>query len=319
MQPTTSKRGLSKRPDLSRAYRSMLAACYFAKGDFGNAAKNYERVLADSNSTIFVTEGVKIAIFKCIANSYQLAGDTEKARDALKRCAGEFPSAAGIYKELAKFQAQATDYRSAYDSLSKEHERDPDFGEDWLVSTLLALGSVGRDSEQIATRVERHLSSNPQHSKNLKSLLNAHWPSMDTLTPEAQGKWICGSCLILILPVEEPLHRQLAQAAATQFGTAVELELKSKVFGKFRDYVSRSSDLRSLVGKKSSWGKDELFCQFLVSQKPKPMTLGQMHRALKDCEKSKRDICRKFNRWVHENRPSLLKKLLGVRRDLRHP
>ena len=305
-------KGLSKRPDLSPAYRSMLAACYFATGDFLNAAKNYQRVFADSNSTIFVSERIKIEIFKCIANSYRLAGDTEKARDALKRCADEFPSAAGIYKELAKFQAQATDYRSAFESLTKESERDPAFGEDWLVSTLLALGYVGRDSEQIATRVERHLSSNPQHSENLKSLLNAHWPSLDTLTPEAQGKWICGSYMILILPVEERLHRLLAQAAATQFGTAVELELKSTVFGKFRDYVSQCSDLRSLVENKSSWGKDKPFCQFLVSQKPMTlgqMTLGQMHYVLDTCRNSKRDILRKFNRWVQENRPPLLKNL----------
>ena len=125
MQRTTFDKGLSKRPDLSPAYRSMLAACYFATGDFLNAAKNYQRVFADSNSTIFVSERIKIEIFKCIANSYRLAGDTEKAKDALKRCADEFPSAAGIYKELAKFQAQATDYRSAFESLTKESERGP--------------------------------------------------------------------------------------------------------------------------------------------------------------------------------------------------
>ena len=300
-------KGLTKRPDLSPAYRSMLAACYFATGDFWNAAKNYEQVLVDSNSKIFVTEGIKIAIFKCIANSYQLAGETEKARDALKRCAGEYPTAKGIYKELAKFQAQATDYRSAYESLSKEHERDPDFGEDWLVSTLLALGSVGRDSEQIATRVERHLSSNPQLSEGLESLLNAHWPSLDDLTPEAQVKWISGSCMILNPQVDELQHRQLAQAAATQFGTAVELELKSTVFGKFRDYVSQSSDVGSRGVKKSSGGEDERCCELLVSQKP--MTLGQMHRVLKACKKSERELLRKFNRWVQENRPSLLKNL----------
>ena len=95
-------KGLSKCPDLSPAYRSMLAGCYFAKGDFANAAKNYEQVLVDSNSKFSVIEDFKIEIFKCIANSYRLAGETEKARDALKRCAAEFPSAAGIYKELAE-------------------------------------------------------------------------------------------------------------------------------------------------------------------------------------------------------------------------
>ena len=302
-------KGLTKRPDLSPAYRAMLAACCFATGDFWNAAKNYEQVLVDSNSNIFFTEIIGIEIFECIANSYQLAGETEKAKDALNRCAGEFPTAAGIYKELAKIQAQAADYRSAYESLTKECERDPAFGEDWLVSTLLALGSVGRDSEQIATRVERHLSSNPQLSEGLKSLLNAHWPSMDALTPEAQGKWICGSYIILSRSVDERLHLSLAQAAATQFGTAVELELKSTVFGKFRDYVSHCSDLRSLVKNKSSWGEDERFFLFLVSQRPMLMPLGKMHHALKDCENSKREISRKFNRWVQKNRPTLLNNL----------
>ena len=300
-------KGLSKRPNLSPAYRSMLAGCYFAKGDFGNSAKNYERVLEDRNSKIFDTEFCKIEIFKCIANSYQLAGETEKARDTLKRCADEYPAAKGIYKELAKFQAQAADYRSAYESLTKECERDPAFGEDWLVSTSLALGSVGRDSQQIATRVERHLSSNPQLSKGLKSLLKAHWRLVDDLTPKAREKWIQGSCMILSRPVDVQLHRPHAEAAATQFGTAVELELKSKVFGEFGDYVSQCSDLRSLVENKGSWGKDEPFCQFLVRHKPMP--LGQMHRALKDCKDDKREIWREFKRWVQKNRPTLLDKL----------
>ena len=300
-------KGLSKRPDHSPAYRSMLAACYFATGDFWNAAKNYEQVLVDSNSKIFDTEFSKIEIFKCIANSYQLAGETEKARDALKRCADEFPSAAGIYKELAKFQAQATDYRSAYESLTKESERDPAFGEDWLVSTLLALGSVGHNSEQIATLVEKRLNSNPQLSEGLESLLTAHWPSVDALTPEARRKWIYGSYLILDPLVDVLMRQSHAQAAATQFGTAVELELKSTVFGKFRDCVSRSSDVGSRGVKKSSGGEDERCCELLVSQKP--MTLGQMHRVLKACKKSERELLRKFNRWVQENRPSLLKNL----------
>ena len=298
-------KGLSKRPDLSPAYRSMLAGCYFAKGDFGNAAKNYERVLEDSNPTKFGTEFIKIATYECIAASYQLAGETEKAEDALKRCANEFPSAKGIYKELARIQAQAVDFRSAYESLTKESERDPAFGENWLVSISLALGSVGRDSEQIATRV---LSSNPQLYEGIKSLVKAHWSSVDALTPEAQGKWICGSYM-LSHSVEERMRQLLAQEAAIPFGTAVELELKSRVFGKFRDYVSQCSDLRSLVENKSSWGEDERFFKFLVSQKPMKMPLGKMHRAFKDCKKSKRDILIKFNRWVQKNRPTLLKNL----------
>ena len=303
------RKGLTKRPDLSPAYRSMLAGCYFAIGDYWNAAKNYEQVLAGRNSKILDTEFVKIAMYKRIAASYQLAGESEKAKDALTRCAGEFPSAKGIYKELAKFQAQATDYRSAYESLIKESERDPAFGEDWLVSTSLALGIEGRDSERIAARVERDISSNPHRYEGIKSLVNAHWNSLDDLTPEAQEKWICGSCLILSRSVEERTHRLLAQQAAIPFGTAVELELKSRVFGKFREFVSESFDLRALVGERSSWGKDKKFCKFLVSQEPNKMPLGEMHYYLKDCRNSKRDVLRKFYCWVQKNRRSLLKNL----------
>ena len=302
------EKGLSKRPDLSPAYRSMLAGCYFAKGDFGNAAKNYEQVLVDSNSKFSVIEDFKIKIFQCIANSYQLAGETEKAMDALKQCASEFPAAKGIYKELAKIQVQATDHQSACESWAKESERDPGFGEDPLVSTLLALGSVGRDSEQIATRVERHLSSNPQLTEGVKSLVKAHWTSLDDLTPEAQEKWTCGSYIILRRSVDEPLHRSLLQTAATQFGTAVELELKSRVFRKFRAFVSQSRYLRSLVlDGKSSPREDKLFCKFLNNQKP--MTLGQMHHVLKACENSEIDIFREFKRWIQKKRPPLLNKI----------
>ena len=302
-------KGLTKRPDLSPAYRSMLAGCYFAKGDYWNAAKNYEQVLVGSSSKIFDIEFIKIAYYKRIAASYQLAGETEKAKDALKRCAGEFPNAKGIYKELARIQAQSTDYRSAYESLRTECKRDPAFGEDWLVSISLALGSVGGDSEQITIRVEELLSSNPPLSEGLKSLLNAHWSSMDHLTPGAQAKWICGSCIILHSPVDKLQQPHLAQAAAAQFGMAVELELKSTVFGEFRDYVYQCSALRSLVENKSSWGKDEKSFKFLVSHEPIKMPLGEMHRAFRDCKKSNRELLREFNRWVRQNRPPLLKNL----------
>ena len=298
------QKGLAKRPDLSPAYRSMLAGCFFATDEFGNAAKNYERVLVDSNSNMSLTESFKIEIFKCIANCYQLAGETEKAQDALKRCAGEFPTAKGIYKELARIQVQTTKPELALESWTKESERDEAFGEDPLASTLLALGPVWGNSEQIFTLVKRDLSSNPQFYEGIISLVKAHWPSVDDLTPEAQETWVCGSRIVLNRSVEGRMNQINSRPAATAFGTAVELELKSRVFGKFRDHVARSSDVRSLVGKKSSWGKDKPFCQFLVSQKP--MTLGQMHRVLKDCGNSERDILRRFNRWVQENRPPLL-------------
>ena len=315
-------KGLSKRPDLSPAYRSMLAGCYFAKGDFWNAAKNYERVLEDSNPTKFGTEFIKIATYKCIAASYHLAGETEKAEDPLKRCADEFPSAKGIYKELARIQAQAADFRSAYESLTKESERDPAFGENWLVSTSLALGSVGHNSEQLDTLAERGLNSNPQLSEGLRSLVNAHWPSVDDLTPDARRKWIYGSYLILGPQVDLLMHQSHAEAVAIHFGTAVELELKSQVFVKFREHLSRSHDLHSLVGKERSWGKEK-FCQFLVNRKP--MTLGEMHHVLKDCGNPKRELWIIFKRWVQENRRPLLnnlwmlKRILDIHNGAKHP
>ena len=95
---------------------------------------------------------------------------------------------------------------------------------------------------------------------------------MDALTPEAQGKWICGSYIILVSRLKN-LHRSLVQAAATQFGTAVELELKSTVFVKFRDCVSRSSDLRP--SRKEEFG---------LPGQSKAMTLGQMHYVLGPAE-----------------------------------
>ena len=295
-------KGLTNRADIRwPAYCSMLAGCYFATGDFDNAAKNYEQALVGCERDFR-----QCLIYQSIATSYQQAGDTEKAKDALKQCADKFPNAKGIYKELARIQAQETDYHSAYESLTKELERDPTFGEDWLVSTALALGAVGRSSEQIATHVESHLRSNPQISASLESLLRVHWPSVDHLTDKAREKWIGGSYIILNLPVDVRMNRVQAGAAAPLFATAVELELKAKVFEKFRDHVSRSSELRSLAKQESSFDECKLFCRFLAGGK---MTLGQMHYVLRDCRDSKRDILRRFNHWVQKNRPLLLKKL----------
>lgn len=316
------EKGLRGRPDLSLAYRSMLAGSYFAKGNYRDAAKNYEQVLVDSDSNISVEGNIKITIFKCIAKSYQLAGDAGNATGALKRCAREFPAAPGVQKELARIQAQTTDFKAAYESLKKECERDPAFGENWLVSTSLALGSVGPDSEQFAAVAEKDLGSNPRLYEGIKSLLKAHWPSVDYLTPDSRRKWIYGSYQILGPQVDEQMRQSHAEAVVTQFGTAVELELKSQIFEKFREHLSRSHDLHSLVGKESSWGKEK-FCKFLVNRKP--LTLGEMHHVLKDCRDSKREPWRIFECWVQENRPLLLKNLrmlgriLAIHNDAKHP
>ena len=111
-------KGLSKRPDLSPHIAPCWQVAILRTGDFWNAAKNYERVLEDSNSTIFGTEFIKIEIFKCIANSY-LGRRDRKSKGALKRCADEFPSAKGIYKELAP--------SSRLMELDQGCERDPAF------------------------------------------------------------------------------------------------------------------------------------------------------------------------------------------------
>ncbi len=335
------RKGLINRADISPAYRSMLAFCYFATDDFHKAAEKYEQALyefkerkkktakklLDNKGAVqeLIKQGLtfeealaelgmsygdtgsrEVPLYTSIATSYQRAGDTEKAKDALKRCAGEFPNAKGIYKELARIQAQAADYRSAYESLTKELERDPTFGEDWLVSTALALGGVD-SSEQIATRVENYLRSNPQRAEALESLLRTHWPSVGHLTDKARKKWIGGSYMILNLPVDVQLRQVLAGQAATLFATAVELELKAKVFGEFRNDVLQSSEFRSLAEQESSLPECRPFCLFLVGGRP--MTLGQMHYVLRDCRDSKRDILRRFNHWVQKNRPLLLKKL----------
>ena len=318
-------KGLSKRPGLSLAYRSMLAGSYFAKGDFWNAAKNYEQVLVASDSNISVGGKIKITIFQCIAKSYQLAGDAGKATDVLERCAEEFRSAKGIYKQLARIQVQATKPELALESWIKESERDEVFGEDPLASTLLALGRVGRDIEQLAALVKTDLSSNPPLNEGLESLVKAHWPSVDDLTPAAREEWICGSRMLLIPSVQERTNRPMSRAAATQFGKAVELELKSRVFGKFRGHVAQSSDLQTLREKRNAWRKDAPFCRFLVSQKP--LTLGEIYSVLKHCGKSDLDMVKKFKDWVQENWPPLLyhknlkelQRILDIRNPATHP
>lgn len=300
---------LEKRSDLPTAYRSILARSYFLTGHFHDAAIQYKCLLRTHPS---------VGAYQSLALSYRRAEEPEKAKEVLERCAATFPNEKGIHKEIAEIQKQEGNHEAAYQSLCKEVEIDPDLERELRVAIALALGKVKDDAEALSAFVNEHLKSNPPVSRLIDSLLESYWDSFGKLGDQTRDEWRTATCLLHYFPSTEPLQRQrLLEKAAQTFAKAVELELESKVFGKFRKYL-HDKRLSPPVQKLS--GADDLnqFAKYLQGGTEAALFFKNMITLMDRAER-----WQDWAKWLKENHPSLTRKdrldLLDKIRKHRNP
>src|SRR5207247_1211098 len=137
----------------------------------------------------------------------------------------------------------------------------------------------------------------------IDSLLKEYWPTFLILSQQTQREWIYGTyqrnCR------EDSLLQIAAQHAAVSFATAVELELKSRVFDKFREIELSKSGLPSSVSRTDK-PEVRIIHEFLNRDK---ISLGQMKCILKQARNSGETISKRFSDWVERNHPDIRRNL----------
>jgi tetratricopeptide (TPR) repeat protein len=303
-------KGLAKEPKLPPPYRAMLARCYFAVGEFHNAAVEWKKLHAagpwpDGE----LGETLDYLVLLNLASAQELDGATDEAIDTVRSLIERSPQTRGLHARLARLYVKKADYVAAADSLRRECEADPAFGKDYRVEILIALASISENSTQAVIEFQNKLKafaqSRPELSGLAAAILREHWPAFSQLSPDAQRDWI---------EATKMLHGQgdgvsLSGPAAFSFVLALENELRQLIFEPFRTEVG--DECRRSTEKPPSaplWYQH--FRGYL--QGGDKISLGDILCALRGTQSSNERWLEILGQWTARRFPSLFKCLMSL-------
>jgi tetratricopeptide (TPR) repeat protein len=295
------KTALAQRDDLSPAYHAVLARCYFLTGHFHDAGKEYERLEGANVLKVFKDVSPGHAVYLSAAASYRESGEREKAIAVLEKCAADFPDAIGVHLEIAKLWAMELNLPAISEALRKELECNP--GVDlWFVSPLIVAGETWTHTEQDKAR----LRARPQYEQ-IQPPLSEYWPAFAKLDPEARKEWIFGILETHFSMAQGHIRDTYKRKAIASFAQAVEMELSSKVFQRFREYALGDPGIRAPAAQaiKEKADKLMLFASF-IEDEIKGLTLRQMTNIVKWSSKNSAEpLFQELGSWLQQNHPRL--------------
>jgi tetratricopeptide (TPR) repeat protein len=297
------EKALNKRPKLSPLYGPMLARCYFSTGRLHDAAVIYEQALTEW-AMDGIRQGIRQWIYESLRTIYQESRLPEKTIELLERWAAEFPDEKGIHMQIAELQAQLANMEAVPISVRKEVERNPEADRDWRITTLLALGETRDVSEKLLSELE----SDPAKFNLITSLLQDYWPIFAGLSKDARNEWTIGIYL-RNHSVPQLLRAVWSGKAGHAHANAVELELNSRVFSRFRESVLAAQAVNEFASGATD-PKDESYVILRYIRKDRPydkrsLTLGEMVFIIDRCERSQVSILKKLKIWIEKNCPRL--------------
>jgi hypothetical protein len=295
--------GINNRAELKSLYAPLLARSYFAKGEFTTAAELYGYVANVVEKGEGEVASIRRLSLEAVAKCYEMAALLQEAVNALDECAREFPSQRGLHTRMAMLFARMGNFEQVADCLRAEQQRNPEVGEDWKDSTILALGSIGSSGMAEDRIASIFYQMRPELAKGIEGVVSGLWPDFNRLSPEARQYWAFGAYQANFHSEEQQgFWQNKTDAAVASFAKAVEWELKTRLFNKWRDAV-RPNILAS-----AAKGGDEtlILLKFVRNSNPK-ITLGQMFESLKRSDKSNDPLAFSLRSWTIKNCPDLLK------------
>ena len=178
---------LRHQPQHSTLYLPMLARLYYAEGDFSNAARTYQTSLQDEMFRDDRWRRVRLYTFFALAHAYESSGEYDQAVTTLYQCADEFKTEPGILLRAAELEAKLTHYDAVIPCLENEKQRNPNVGEDWRESTLLALATIVHN-EPFALREARFHQEHPDIAAGLDRLVTSFWTSFSEMSQPVKKK-----------------------------------------------------------------------------------------------------------------------------------
>lgn len=295
-------------------YRWILARACFSLGHFHEAASHYHNVLESLADHVALHEPyltlrpfLRRTAFESLAECYRHAEETAKVITTLEQFAEEYRDEKGVYLQIAELQAQQSNYDRILQSIRREQDRSPDVDQDWRISSLIALG----ESHDVSRAIVSALKSDQIVYHATTSLLSTYWPAFDRLGSEAREEWIAGTLFWNNLP-GVPMRDVLLRKGALAFATAVEIELRVRVFEGFRTSIETQPELRQ-TEEPGRPDDAQRLRKFVL--KRGTLTLLQMASIVNQNGRQRKGILGQFDFWLTRRYPKLalqIKLLLDI-------
>jgi tetratricopeptide (TPR) repeat protein len=282
-------------------YRAVLGRCHYCTGHFHDAAEQYSALLQTQGQLGQPKAHRKL--FASLSLSYRQAGETERAKEILEQWAREFPGEKGIYLQLAELEARSANYHRIDECLRKEIERNPAVEEDWKLSALLALATT-RDSSRALDALKDTPLWRPVYTT-----LQEHWKPFRKLGETTREQWVSGLVLNHLPDLPEKTRLRMAAESCAR---AVEIELRDRVFRRFKEHVVEHASVKTKAENGLGYQPSSRLCQFLV--RDGDMTLGEMVKILKICRRDEEPILRDLQNWISRMQGQLTRNLADVER-----
>jgi tetratricopeptide (TPR) repeat protein len=306
-------------------YRMALARSYLETQRYEEAARYYEAVVRDKHLSEFSAmlptgaAGGKDAVdpwlseaVRSLVASLHLAGKADRAAAVVSEYPRVFGSDAEGLRALARLQADAGEFRAAYESLSQASEATGYVAGDWREAVILALGGIAGGQERLVRLAEAQFDSHKQIGEALASTIKSYWSRYSSLCDKAQACWQRGTYFETWPSF--PWSGMRAEAI-TKYATAVEKELDDRVFLPFRrEWLGRHAADQPLPAKSTARAP---LARFL--REGQSLSLGQMSFLLGQVPAD--PLGEALAAWAHSEQPHLLveRALLEQVKEARNP
>src|SRR5262249_53751573 len=139
------KKAVIENPELNSVH-SILARCHFALDEFHEAAKSYERVLAQPG----LEPNERAISLRSAALCYEHAGEIEQAIRSFEKLSKEFPPESAVYLRIAELHTKKVpaNLNAIADAVHAACELDSTQDKDWRLSTIVMQGGLLEDAER---------------------------------------------------------------------------------------------------------------------------------------------------------------------------
>ena len=231
-----------------------------------------------------------------IAKAHELAGDLPAALHTLEALHERFPDEKGVFREMARMEAREKHYEAACELLFEEYEQNPS-DQDWL--TELALVRRGEDWGQLLDQVHERI--DPTDRRVMETTLATYWPTFNRLSESGRREWLAGTWLLN----GGGRIEGTAQAGAAGLVSVVEHELKTRIFGPYREDFRRREQRCDLPEDRAHLSALKRFLTSL-----RWPGLGTLFQLLQ--ESTQDDHLRDLANWIRRFNPQLLQDVLTL-------
>ena len=198
---------------------------------------------------------------------------------------------------IAELQVQAANLEAVPINIRKEVERNPEVDRDWRITALLALGETRDVSKELLSELE----SDDAKFKLIPSLLKDYWPSFAGLSDKARNEWTTGTYLRYHL-VPQGYRAVWSGKSGHAYANAVELELNSRVFSRFRESVLTTRSVEQFAGVAiDHQGESRVLLPYIRKVYPydrESLTLCDMAFLIDKCNRSQVSILQELRVWI---------------------